>query len=348
MLSLLIVNCSESGRGDMIHESGRARLRNDSLTCSIQPISPLWAPALLAALMTACSGGGRRIIKPKAPTITITASPPAVVAAAATNGTAPSPSNVTVKFSNAPSTVYFMDNDYSTNGISSVSMPVFNATGGSFVVNFQSPSGLKPATYTDTDTLLLCSDPQCQTVLAKYPLAVNYSVTSSGSAPQVSLNSTSLNISALTIDQGEVPGIPDPSQFTFANFTVAPYVQLSAPTTGGISSLNFVMSDATHGGIAFVMQQPSMHGAGTYTTTIEATVCLDSSCVNPVAAGKFSITLTYAVGNTVTMAGTNGYTMTFFPATALALAGYAVRSVIYASISSTAANNPSTIEALNP
>ncbi len=296
-----------------------------------------------------CTGTGGTAAASATVTLTgpsMSVSPSTVNVTAAVNAPVPT-ANVSVTFTGAPATVYFMASDYTTNGISSVSTPVYMAKSGSFTVTFKYPSGLKPATYTDTDTLLLCSDPQCQTVLAKFPLSVKYTVTAASSAPQVTLDSASLNIQALSIDQDEVPATPDPSQFTFTNFTTPPYVKLSAPTTGGISSLNFVMSDATHGGIAFVMQTPAALGAGTYTTTIKATVCLDSTCVNQI--GGYAITLTYKVGNTVTVVGANGYTMTYFPAPAQAIVWKCGSGTpIYISVYTSAPSHPGTIEALNP
>ncbi len=322
-------------------------MRSGEGVCPIRRRTHL-APALLAAaLLAACGGGGSASAPPTPTGPSMSVSPSPVSETAGVSAAAPT-ADVSVTFTDAPATAYFMASDFTTNGISSVSTPVYTGTSASFVVSFKAPSGLKPATYTDTDTLLLCSDPQCQTVLAKFPLTVNYTVTVATTAPQVTLDSTSLNIQALSIDAGDVSATPDPSQFTFTNFTAPPYVQLSAPTTGGISNLNFVMSDPTHGGIALVMQSPSNLAPGTYNTTIQATVCLDSSCVNQVGSGNLAIALTYVIGNSVTMAGTSGYTLTFFPAAAQAITGNAAQSTVYASISSTATSHASTIVALNP
>jgi hypothetical protein len=275
----------------------------------------------------------------------MTVSPSTVTATAGVTATAPTVT-VTATFANAPSTVYFMTSDYSTNGVSSVSAPVYNSTQGSFTVQFKTPSGLKPATYADTDTLLLCSDPQCQSVLVKYPLAINYTVTAASSAPQVTLDSTSLSYQALAIDQYAVTVTPDPTAFTFTNFTAPPFVNLSAPTTGGIDTLVFTMSDATHGGITFTFKTPSQLGAGSYTTPVTVTVCLDSTCANQVAT--YQLTVNYLIGNTVTVAGTHGYTMTVYPVTATAVAAVPSSSVIYAATSPTAASDPDSVVALNP
>jgi hypothetical protein len=211
----------------------------------------LWAPAALFATLSfaGCGGGGGG--GSSMPSITTSPSP--VTATASVTAAA---------FANAPSTVYFMASDFSTSGINSVSALVYNSTQGSFIVTFKSPSGLKPATYTDTDTLLLCSDPQCHSVLAKDPLTISYTVTATtgGSAPHVTLDSTTLTYQALSIDRYAVAVTPDPTAFTFANFPGSPDVQLSAPTTGGIDNMNFFMSDATHGGIAFTLQDANSLG----------------------------------------------------------------------------------------
>lgn len=216
----------------------------------------LWAPAALFATLSfaGCGGGGGGGGGSSMPSITTSPSP--VTATASVTAAA---------FANAPSTVYFMASDFSTSGINSVSAPVYNSTQGSFIVTFKSPSGLKPATYTDTDTLLLCSDPQCHSVLAKDPLTISYTVTATtgGSAPHVTLDSTTLTYQALSIDQYAVAVTSDPTAFTFANFPGSPYVQLSAPTTAGIDNMNFVMTDATHGGIAFTFRTPTLLAPGT-------------------------------------------------------------------------------------
>jgi hypothetical protein len=66
-----------------------------------------------------------------------------------------------------------------------------------------------------------------------------------------------------------------------------------------------------------------------------------------VACNNCAIVLTYVIGNTVSAAGANGYTMTVGPATAAAIAGNAAQPIIYQSIASTATSHANTIEALN-
>jgi hypothetical protein len=257
---------------------------------------------------------------------------------------------VAVTFANVPNPFYFSASDFTTHGIVSVDAPVYNATQGTFTVHFQTPSSLKPAVYTDTVTLLLCSDPQCKVVIANQPLTVNYTVTAAmgASAPRVTLDSTTLGYQVLYIEQYPVTVTPDPTAFTFSNFAVTPFVKLSAPTTGGIDTLAFSMTDATHGGITFTFANPSTLAHNTYTTPVNVTVCLDPNCVNPVAGGSFALTVQYVIGSTVTIGGANGYTMSVFPVPAVALAGNAAQSLIYASITSSASSNASTIEALDP
>jgi len=276
------------------------------------------------AALSGCGGGS------SSPAPTITASPASVTVSASVVGSAPTAA-VSVSFANAPSGVFFSASDFTTSGIAGISTPTYTATQGSFTITFHTPDTLKPATYTDTVTLLLCSDAQCKVVLKSSPLPVSYTVTAATgpSAPQVALDSTTLTYSALYMDQWAGTVTPDPSAFTFTNFPAAPVVQVSAPTTGVVSSATFVMTDATHGGLALVLQPASGLAQGTYSTVINVTVCLDQACVNPVGS-PFAVTLQYVVTNRFTVAGANGYTIAAYPLMTTAFAANSQQNLIYA------------------
>jgi hypothetical protein len=305
------------------------------------------SPAVLSLFMIgSCGGGGGSSPSPSPPMITAAPAPLAVTTSA--NSTAPS-ATVNVTFDNAPSTVYFSSSDFTTHGIASISAPTYNATRGSFTVTFLAPNGLKPATYTDTVTLLLCSDPQCKVVIATNPLTVNYIVTapSGASSPQVTLDSTSLTYQALYVDASVVPVTLDPTALTFTNFAVTPYVMLSAPTTGGINAMNFTMGDATHGGITFTFAAANSLAQQTYTTPVNVLVCLDPKCVNPVVGANFMLTVQYVVENSITVLGANGYTMSIYPVPAVYISGNAHQNTIFASIAATAINNANSVVAID-
>ena len=299
-------------------------------------------------VLSSCGGGGSSS-SPPPPQPTITAAPAPLTVTTSTNSTAPS-ATVNVTFANAPSTVYFSSSDFTTHAIASISPPTYNATQGSFIVTFLAPNGLKPATYTDTVTLLLCSDPQCKVVVATNPLTVNYTVTapSGTGAPQVTLDSTSLTYEALYVDGSVTPVTPDPTALAFSNFAMTPHVSLSAPTTGGINAMSFAMSDATHGGITFSFAAPNSLAKQTYTTTVNMTVCLDANCVNPVAGANYMLTVQYVVGNSVTVTGANGYTMSIYPVPAVNISGNANQKLIFASIASTAIQNANSVVVVDP
>jgi hypothetical protein len=70
-----------------------------------------------------------------------------------------------------PSTVYFLDSDLTIHGMASISAPTHIATQRTFTVTFLPQNELKPATYTDTVTLLLCSDPQCRCSIRRHRAA---------------------------------------------------------------------------------------------------------------------------------------------------------------------------------
>jgi hypothetical protein len=230
--------------------------------------------------------------------------------------------NVDLTFANAPSTVFLSVDDTTTNGISSVGTPTYDSTKGSFAINFKSPANLKPADYSDTLTVLLCSDVQCKVVLASQPLQVTYTVKAAtgSTAPSVTLDSTTQSYSALYIQYAPSVNVNlDPTAFTFANFPGGgPNVTVSAPTTGGVGAPAFVMKDATHGGIQFTFAPPRTLTRQTYTTPVTVNVCIDPNCVNLVQS--FTLTVNYTVTNKLTVAGDDAYVISAYPVAATLLA----------------------------
>jgi hypothetical protein len=287
----------------------------------VVPIATLVSCLTLAA----CGGGGSGSTSPPPTqttnsTPTISASPSGVTTNAMVTDAAPS-ANVNLTFANAPSTVFLSVDDTTTNGISSVGTPSYDSTKGSFTINFKSPANLKPADYSDTLTVLLCSDAQCKVVLASQPVKVTYTVKAAtgSSAPSVTLDSTTQTQSALYYQSVPSPNVNlDPTAFTFTNFQGTPHVQVSAPTTGGIGAPSFEMKDATHGGLVFTFAPPSSVAQNTYTTPVTVNVCIDPNCVNVVQT--FTVSVNYIVANKITVAGDSGYTIAAYPVAAQLLA----------------------------
>ena len=309
-----------------------------------------------AVLLTACGGGSSQGSTPT-PTVaasppatpTIAASPSAVAVSAAVTDTAPT-ANVSLTFGNAPTGVILTVNDATTNAIASIGTPTYNSTTGSFTITFKAPSSLKPAAYSDTVTVLLCSDPQCKVVLASDPLQVTYTVKAAtgSTAPSVTLDSATQTYSALYIQTAPSRLSLDPNAFTFANFTSTPTVQVSVPANSAIGAPQFAMSDATHGGISFAFATPSTLAQNTYSTPVTVTVCIDPNCVNPVTGGSFTLTVNYIVTNKVTVDGANGYTMAAFPLTAPLIASNPNLNSILAVVAPTAPATANSVQRIDP
>lgn len=311
------------------------------------------ALSVILLSVSAC-GGGSADSTPAAvqtkttPAPSISATPSPVSATAVVTDPAPS-ATVNLTFANVSGTIFLSVDDTTTNGIASVGTPTFNSTSGSFTINFKSPVNLKPADYTDTLTVLLCSDAQCKVVLASQPLQVTYTVKAAtgSSAPSVTLDSTTQTFSALYIQTAPSPSVNlDPVAFTFANFPGTPNVQVSAPTTGGVVSPTFVMKDATHGGIAFTFAPPSGLSQQTYTTPVTVNVCIDPNCVNLVQS--FTLTLDYTVTNKITVAGDNGYSISAYPLAANLLASNPNLTRVLAVVAPGSGATTNSIESIDP
>jgi hypothetical protein len=124
----------------------------------------------------------------------------------------------------------------------------------------------------------------------------------------VELDSTSLTYPAFALDASKITVTPDPNALTFGNFSSGPIVKVSAPTTGGIESVSYTSSADHHGGLTFTFAAPSDVGVGQHATLVDIKVCTDTGCANQVAS--YSLSVTYAVSETVAQTGSNGFTMT--------------------------------------
>ena len=164
--------------------------------------------------------------------------------------------------------------------------------------------------------------------------------------PTVTLDSTSITYQALYVGPSTITVTPAPTAFTFTDFPAAPNVKLSAPTTGGINSLSFTMTDASHGGITLTLRAPSMMSQSTYSTPITVKVYADST--GNILVDTFTVTLQYTITNSYTVSGANGYTITALPVSTNGLAGNAKQNVIYANVLTDPATMAYSVEALDP
>lgn len=158
------------------------------------------AGALLLSVLTACggggggsgggssSGGGGGVSSSSgggSSGLSMSLSASSVSVTASTSGAAPTAS-VEVILNQVPTTSLYIGYNNTSNGISSLSFSAVNSTTENVTINFDSPAQLGAGTYSDTVTLAVCYDQECESQIANSPqtVQVQYIVTgaSSGSS----------------------------------------------------------------------------------------------------------------------------------------------------------------------
>jgi hypothetical protein len=207
----------------------------------------------------------------------------------------------------SPRTDYYRSR-WTTHGIIDAALNVNSPA--SVTINFKPGTSLQPGTYTDQVGLEACSDSACATPIAGSAVTINttYTVTSVDAAhePSVYFSQTSVSVQALAIDALVQPTITLP--FTLTNFPQGPYLATSI-TGSAVTGAYIATSSATQGTVTIYVPVATDLEAGDHTATISVTACLDVTCANPVQGSPFQITVDYSIGNTITVAGPNGYTI---------------------------------------
>lgn len=169
----------------------------------------------------------------------------------------------------------------------------------------------------------------------------------SAPAPTATVNATKLTYSALVLDGRSITATPDPSAFTFSNFSSGPVVKVSAPNNQGIESVSYAAVDATHGGLKFTFAAPQTLGLGQYVTPVTVAVCLDTACMQQVQS--FTVSVTYSVTESFTTSGSNAYTIAALPVPQThSLAGVPQQTSLVLGIASDAATHASSVGVLDP
>lgn len=186
-------------------------------------------------------------------------------------------------------------------------------------------------------------------LLTVLPLVACGGGSGSGSpaSPAATLDSTSQSYSTFVLNGNAVTATPDPGALTFSNFSATPVVKATVMSTGGIQSVTFTASDATHGGLTYTFEAPSSIGTGAHDSTVQVQVCVDAGCMSQVAS--FTLSVTYTVNDTITVSGANGYTLkaVTVPHTT-SLAGNDQQSTLFLGIAADAAVHPLSVAALEP
>jgi hypothetical protein len=263
----------------------------------------------------------------------VTISPNHVAVSAAVNAATPADVQLTVFTSLLPANAPYLGGHYSTNGITSVSGG-WNASGTPVVdIVFKPPASLGPGSYTDQVQLQFCLDSACAKAIpgTGVTVPVTYQVTAiaAGTTPTVTFSQTQVSFQGLQIDPLPPPQVT--IGIALANFGIPPYFTVS---NGGVAvtSAQAYAQGLNTGTLTINLASPSSVPVGTTTVPLKITACLDPNCVTPVAGSPFTVTVNYVVGNSITVAGAQGYTLVPLLQVVLGMVWDPVHSLIYAGI----------------
>jgi hypothetical protein len=166
-------------------------------------------------------------------------------------------------------------------------------------------------------------------------------------APAATVDTSKLTYSALVLDGRAITVTPDPSAFTFSNFSSGPVVKITAPKDQGVESVTYAAVDATHGGLKFTFAAPQTLGLGQYVTPVSIAVCLDTACMQQVQS--FTISVTYSVTERFSTTGSNAYTISALPVPQThSVAGVPQQTSLVLGIAADAATHASSVGVLDP
>lgn len=292
-------------------------------------------------LLSGCGGGGSS----SGPSVTD--NPTSLSASAALNDATPTAdSTVVLTLSNLPANAQYLGGRYSNNAISTVTLVWDVRNSATVYVDYKAPGSLAVGTYNDQVQIQLCADSACADAIANTTLIIPviYQVLpiAPGNTPTVSFAQTQIAYQDLAMDFFPPPEIND--TITLTNFGATPY--LSVSNGGSVIARGFGYAQDPSAGTLTVDLTPAVQaGIGTWNVPLVVTVCLDPNCVNPVAGSPFTVDVSYTVGNSISVAGTAGYTLTPLQLNVRGMVWDPVHSAVYAE---TAGNSGYSITAIDP
>jgi hypothetical protein len=233
---------------------------------------------------------------------------------------------------------------FTSSGISTVSLQMTSATSGVVTVEFKPPTSLKPATYSDTVRLNLCSDAACANPIQGTTLTipVTYRVLpyAATNAPTISFSQTAIYAQSPAGATAAPP--PTTITITATNFATPPY--LAVNQVEGPASIGAQLQGTTPA--ALLISYPGGTN-GALTATFAVTACLDASCINPVLGSPFQISVVYGSDISLSAAGANGYTLQGIPIVAQNMVWDSTHGMLYALIYE-GAITPAELVAIDP
>jgi hypothetical protein len=305
------------------------------------------ALAALVAIMTAGCGGGGGGGSSASVSIDRTA---VAVSAVVTDATVSTPT-VTLTILNVGSNDLYVAGQATSNGVSSLSPGTFSGLTAQIQIFLKTPYTLAPATYTDNVVLKVCVDRACTQQISGSPLNVRVSYTISaapaGSAPTMTVSTNALSAQALPTDS--VP--PRGFQVTIAHAPSFPLTARVTQTSDGVASTAIDPPDTVWNSppqlgfnVDVTLKSPSQLSAGVHTDQVTVEVCLDPNCVNPLAGGPQTVTITYQIGNGVP----GSYTVAQVPLQSVDMVADNKRAVLYAAVPASAPTHANSLAVIDP
>ena len=230
----------------------------------------------------------------------------------------------------------------SHNGIDSLTASQTAANKITVNVIFKAPDKLLPNSYHDTVRIAVCSDQQCNNVIAEQDATADYTVTSPNL--ELVLNPTTLQVSANPSDVD--PPVAQTVDVSFSQPLNVDYFAMNVVNQTHQALLSVAASSGSNGGqLTIQVQAPGELLPGTYTDTVTVQGCYDPDCLNLMGEPR-TLTVIYTIPNSV--AGAQGYSVAVYPLLANDLIWDAVHKVIYLSVPSAAGASGNTIAAIDP
>lgn len=290
-----------------------------------------WLGILCGVLFMAGCGGGGGGGGGGSGAATVTINPAQVSVSAAVNAATPTPAQITVSTSLVAAKAPYIGGHYTKNGIDSVSGG-WNASGIPVVdIAFKPPASLGPGSYTDQVQLQFCLDSACASAvpgtLVTIPVTYQVTATAAGHTPTVTFSQTQVSYQGLQMDYDPPPQIN--IGIALANFGVTPYFTVSNASVA-ISSAQAYAQGLTSGTLTINLAAPASVPAGTTTVPLKISACLDLDCITPVPGSPYTVNVTYTVGDSITVAGAQGYTLVPLQQVVRGMVWDPVHSEIYA------------------
>jgi len=315
------------------------------------------AGVLVAALLaSACGGGGGGAggnggggsgggNNPPPPVAAFTLSATSVTQTRSVLDVNPVFSEILVTIPDATAVPFGIGGHYSDTVLASV---LYDPTAHKLTIYFKVPAGVAPGYYTDTMTLGVCEDANCNTLKAGTSSTVTASYTiTPATLPSYTLSTSTVNVTALAGDV--TPQAPVDVLLTVTNpapFT--PSGQSTSSTNNGVYSVEYTATSFSPLRFVINLKNPYTLAPGTYTDTVTVHMCLygDYGCQNPLSVTPSTITVNYTITDTVP--GPAGYTTRLSAAHANDVAWDSTRGILYLSVPGNAPEHAATITEFNP